>query len=755
MLSFIFAFLFGDLFLQSFSNLPNMKFEIILIISCLFFYIILRRRIKFSYIPLAFMLGFFYTHYYSSSILSWTLSKELEGKPVMIVGHIVSLPVVDKFGKRFEFIIDKDHTKLRLFWHAKNPMKIFAGEKWQLKVKLKRIHGLRSHGAMDFEAWAFQKGIRATGNVIESNENILLKKDYSSYPVLHFRQLLQEKIAYYPVSPWLTALIIGERNGISQFDWKVLRNTGTNHLMAIAGLHIGIMAGFIHLFSAWIWRKFSLLTLVFPASLVGGSAALVIGISYSALAGYSIPTQRACFTLLVLMTALLAKRKIDSWHAWSLALLSVLSMNPLSVLSESFWLSFLTIALIIYGMSYRLSPSGIWWKWGRVQWIIGFGLIPISLMLYQECSLISFISNCIAIPWLGFLILPFCFLSVIFLFTIPILGEGCLYLANESLNGLWLFLTWMSTLPYATWHLAILNDVILFSTIIGFILLLLPAGMPGKWIGVIWLLPLILCKPSRPVEGDFWLTVLDIGQGLGTIVQTKNHILIYDTGPSFNNHYDMGESIVLPYLRTLATTRINKLIISHGDNDHIGGANAILKSMTVNDILTSVPEKFKRPAHYCLAGNHWEWDKVKFTILYPSQYDLGLGNDSSCVLRIDNGNQSILLTGDIEKYAELRLLERMPHQLHADLIVAPHHGSKTSGLSNFIAAVQPKIVLYSTGYKNRYHFPHLSIVNSYKKINSTAFNTVDTGTMIFKLDRKNFLNKPECYRINNKKFWHD
>jgi competence protein ComEC len=459
--------------------------------------------------------------------------------------------------------------------------------------------------------------------------------------------------------------------------------------------------------------------------------------------------------LAVFILTILSKRHINAWTAWSLALFSVLLLNPLSVLTESFWLSFTTIALIIIGMHGRLSPSGIWWKWGRVQWVIAIGLIPMTLILFQQFSLISFIANSVAIPWLGFLILPFCFLSSIFLLISPSIGHVLLIIADKSLSYLWEILAWMAQLHFAAWQMVIPNYLYLILMVTGFIFLLLPIGTPGKWLGFIWILPVIFYQPLLPTDGDVWLTLLDVGQGLSVVVQTKNHLLVYDAGPSFGDHFDMGESIVTPYLHTIAAKSIDKLVISHGDNDHIGGAQAIMRTFNVKEIQTSVPEKFPaQRAQYCLAGEKWQWDKVQFTFLYPNKEMLELGNDSSCVLRIDNGKQVVLLTGDIEKNAEKFLLAEDVSLLKTDIVIAPHHGSKTSGFEKFILAMKPKIVLYSTGYRNRYHFPHQSVVRTYQKINAMAYNTVESGTMQFKLNKDKDLLVDDQYRLSHKKYWH-
>ncbi|SRR5579883_3307663 len=758
MLPFVLAFLMGDLYLQTSVHLPSVSLIYLILLISALIYLILRKYFLLSYLPFAFMLGFAFCHWYASSLLSWQLPKEQEGKPILLTGYVASLPIIDNWQTNFLFNPEHTHILVKLAWRNPNPS-IKVGDKRQFLVRLKRIHSTQNPGAFDYEAWSLQKGLRATGYVLPSTKNILLSHAWYRYSIDQVRQYLQEKIKSYSppskTSPWLMALIIGERDGIAHEDWQVLRSTGTNHLMAIAGLHIGIMAGFAHFIVCWCWRRIPWLVLRFPAQQGGACAALIIALLYSALAGFSIPTQRACIMLTVFIFALLSRRRIHAWHSWSLAMLVVLLLNPLSPLTDSFWLSFGTLALIIYGMSARLAPSGWWWKWGRVQWVIGFGLIPLSLSLFQECSLVSFLANSIAIPWLGFFILPFCFLSGVFLSIYPPLGGWLLVIADKSLAGLWWMLSGFSHLHFASWQQAMPNSSILFLMIAGILLLLSPAGFPGRWLGIVLALPLLFYQPPHPAYGDFWLTLLDVGQGLSVVVQTKTHTLVYDAGLKLNENFDMGESVVLPYLHTIGTKQIDMLVISHGDNDHSGGAPALLAALPITSLKTSVPEKFPFPiTSYCLAGQTWQWDGIHFTFLYPDANHLQLDNDSSCVLRIDNGEKSVLLTGDIEKYAETALLSQTPALLASTIVVAPHHGSKTSGLPDFIATTHPSFILYATGYRNRYHFPNQSIINAYEAIHATQLNTAETGEIQFRLEKGKSV-QPLIYRFLHQHYWSD
>jgi len=762
MISFILSFLLGDLYLQTFAVLPSLYFAFIALLITGAFGFYFKKHIPFSFLPFAFTLGFFWTLWTAYSISSFTLKKEWEGKPLIAIGTISSLPRLATFGTQFEFHLEKlntknVNTKIRLTWpHTPH---LTPGDKWKLLVKLKRVHSVQSNGAYDYEAWAYQQGIRATGSVQPNALNQLMSSNKYTYFFMRFRKMLQEKIMLYSphtqTSPWLIALILGERNGISADDWQVLRNTGTNHLMAIGGLHLGMLASFAYFTVSYLWRRSTTLLLFFPAQKAAILAACLMAVVYGSLSGFSLPSQRAVIMFFVFTLMTLTDRKINPWFSWALALFFVLIMNPLTVLQDSFWLSFTTIALILYGMSHRLYSSGMWWKHGRVQWVIGIGLIPVSLALFQQCTLIAFIGNVIAIPWLTFTILPFCLLSVIFITSAPQFASVFLWMADKSLSQLWIVLSWLSSFHFASWSLSLPSIYIVFLMIACFIFLL-PAGMPSRWLSVIWILPALFYQPSKPLLGEYWLSLLDVGQGLAVVVETKNHTMVYDAGPKYASASDMGENIVLPYLRNHQIKNIDLMVISHGDNDHIGGAKAILNAFPLTRIKTSVPEKMHSLlASDCHAGDSWQWDGVTFAFLYPINNEINNGNDSSCVLMIDNGHYKALLPGDIEKQAEKNLLLNKPETLKADMMIAPHHGSKTSGMETFIAAVKPSIVLYATGYRNRYHFPHASVVESYAKIKAQAFNTVDSGTIQFKITNGGVVSPPEEYRITNRKYWFD
>jgi competence protein ComEC len=405
-------------------------------------------------------------------------------------------------------------------------------------------------------------------------------------------------------------------------------------------------------------------------------------------------------------------------------------------------------------VSGRISPKGLWWQWGRIQWVIALGLVPLSIALFQQCSLISFAANSVAIPWVGFIVVPLSLLgSFLFIFSNHA-AALVLTLADKILSLLWIVLTWFSHLPNVVWYQTVPHTWMLIAAIIGMIFLLFPAGVPGRYFGIVWLLPLALYKPTVPQPGEAWLTLLDIGQGLSAVVQTRTHTLVFDTGPRLSASFDMGDSVVVPFLHSINTKKIDMLVVSHSDNDHIGGAAAVMSQLPVLSVKTSAV-KFFAHADLCLRGDAWTWDGVNFSFLYPTQETLNKDNNSSCVLRVASGKQQILLTGDIEKLAEKDLAANEQGNLPATILIAPHHGSKTSAVKNFVNLVDPKYVLFATGYRNRYHFPHPSVVKLYQEKNVIAYNTAATGAIQFQLNSTEVKLAPGLYRQHHKHYWNN
>ncbi len=778
----VISFFLGIISLHFFRELPSIALVMIIVVALG----------SISWIPqcqkykpklfLAYFIGFLWVLLNAQSVVDHRIPDHLEAKPISVVGIIDSIPEHRDNTTRFDF--DIQHTLPQSLWpnpgrvklRFRNPsMPLNVGDQLQLTVKLKRPQRYANPGSFDTERHLFQHRIVAEGTVVnksgrhgnamptKTNDSVL------SHPIDRLRMWLLDKINHAlknsEYSGVIDALVVGVQSGITNEQWKILKDTGTVHLVAIAGLHIAFVTGFAMLIILQIWQRLprSVHEITFPqflkipASLLTAMGGLCIAFFYATLAGFSIPTQRAVVVISAFMVSILSKRHASVWQNYFLALFIVLLLDPLSTLAPGFWLSFGAVGLILYGMKGRLQPKGLWWKWGRIQWVLFVGLTPIMLAIFGMTSLIAPLANFIAIPWVGFLVLPFCLLGTLFLTFSTALGTFFLNMANGSLSCLFPVLQWFSEFRGATWVNATQPLWTLLIGFMGVVLILLPKGFPGKNIGFIFLLPMFLIKPLMIDPNTARVTVLDVGQGLALVVETEGHVLVFDTGPKLNPGFDTGDRVVVPFLATRGRKNIDALVISHGDNDHAGGARSILKAMPVKTIITSEPKLF--PEHNtmaCFAGQQWTWDGVHFEMLHPTTVMTKKRNDHSCVLKVTAGMQSVLLTADIEAKSEHSIIENMPEKLPATVMLVPHHGSRTSSTLEFIRAINPQIAIIPVGYLNQYGHPKPDIVERYKKENILLLDTVKQGAISFVLNKKSNNNSVniQAYRQENQRYWH-
>jgi competence protein ComEC len=756
------AFLFGVLLLQLQPDLPSPQWLAAAALLPLLFAPLHKRL---ALLLVALLAGYLWAVFVAQQRLADVLPAELEGVEVVVQGEVVSLPERSARHSRFLFFPEQlsldgkvypAPALLRLSWYEEAPQ-LLPGQRWQLTVKLKQPRGMMNPGGFDYEQWLFQTGIRATGYVRAAAENRLLESGVTASPVQRLRYQLQQRLEVAldgkAQGGIIRALAMGERGGISDDEWAVLLATGTNHLVAISGLHIGLVAGLIYFLLLRLWRLCPRCCLWLAAPRVAAVAAILSAVVYAALAGFSVPTQRAMLMLLLVMGAIFWQRPVQPSRLLSLVLLLVVLHDPLVVLSPGFWLSFCAVALILYGMRGRLNPGGVWWRWGRVQWLVAVGLSPLLLLLFGQAALVAPLANLVAVPWIGLVVVPLTLLGTLLLGLWEAGGTALLQWAAWLTELLWPLLTFLGdTLPAlrlatAPWWAYLL-------ALCGVVWLLAPRGWPLRWAAVVPLLPLLLWQPPPLAAGEARFTLLDVGQGLAAVVETRNRVLVFDTGPHFPSGFDTGSAVVVPYLRRLGLKAIDILIISHGDNDHIGGARAVASALPPGRVLTSVPGKMGWIEHQpCRRGEQWRWDGVRFEMLHPAPLvDKGRGNNDSCVLRVSAGGESLLLTGDIEQAAEGELVARYGEQLHADILVAPHHGSKTSSSKLFIAKVAPRWVLFPLGYRNRYHFPHPAVSERYRQLGVMMLNNSESGAISFLLGRGAL--SPAEYRKAARRYWH-
>ncbi len=703
----------------------------------------------------AFIIGLFWTSGYTALNLNDRLSPALTGEDITLKGQIVGLP--QKQDQRLRFLLQPDDSDvrlpetIRLNWYYPPADLPQAGEHWQLTVRLKPPYGMVNPGSFDYEGWLFQQGIGATGYVREDRHNKRLKtadKLSVSYWRQHLLDTLQTTMTDSPQRPLIEGLTLGFRDNMSPQQWQILRNTGTSHLLAISGLHIGLAAAIGFFLGRWLWACFSPLCLRLPAQQFGALTAILFALTYALLAGMSIPSQRALIMVVVAMMAVLLRRRVLSYQLLAVALLMVLVWDPLAVMSAGLWLSFAAVLVIIY-VSQNRKPVNKW-HWASIHIWITIGLTPLLLVFFNSTSLISPLANLFAVPLVSLLVVPLLLLAISIMLIHPPWSQPLWQLADWLLAGLWWSLQWLADLPVALWQTASLPISIVGLSVLAFIWLMAPRGWPARWLGLFLLLPLFFYQPDRPDKGSVWLTVLDVGQGLSAVIKTENKTLVFDTGPQFGD-FNTGDAVVLPFLQHRGIKHLDMLVISHGDNDHIGGTAAIIKSLPVSAIRSSVPAQLP-DAKACVAGQKWSWDEVSFEFLHPSQQTIGSANERSCVLKISSRYGSMLLTGDIEKQAEASLIKNDKNALPADILLVAHHGSRSSSSAAFIDAVSPQIAVIASGFNNRYQFPAAEVVKRFQDRQIPLFNTADSGAVIFQLDSQTPIT-PVRWRQKNRKLW--
>jgi competence protein ComEC len=732
-------FLLGVITVTRFSVLPPLRLAWLLLF--LVPAVAPFRRLRW---PVWYAAGFLWALLAAHHDISQVLDHDLEKKPVVVEGRVASLPERNNRRVRFEFLVDRMTApggaairapgRIRLNWYRPYP-EVVPGQRLRLTVRLKRPHGFQNPGGFDYEGWLFRRSIRATGYVV-AGTRLSAPAGFSPDRLRYrLRQRLHAVLGGSPHTGLILALSLGDRSGISRGQWRVLTRTGTNHLLAISGLHIGLVAGIAFALTCWLWPLLGRAALWLPAPRVAAIVAFLAAAVYALLAGLTVPTQRALIMVAAMLLGTI-HRRMRPVTVLGLALLGVLLFDPFSVLSPGFWLSFAAVAVILFALAlYTLPSASGTVRFGRIQLSIFLGLAPLLAVWFRQIPLLGMLANAAAIPWISFVSVPL-ILSGTLLTACNAPGAGLLLaLGDHSLDPIWSFLQRLAAVDAGVLPLDHVTPAAVAAALVGSMLLLLPRATAVKWLGALWLLPLLFpASPALP-PGSFRFTLLDVGQGLAAVVRTRTHVLTYDTGPAFGPDFNTGSAVVLPFLRQTGVRRVDIHVQSHADSDHIGGLADLLAGIPVGRVLTSVPASIPFPrVAVCRAGQHWRWDGVRFQILSPPPRSHFRGNNRSCVLRVSRGRYSVLLPGDIEHAAERSLLDSRAGALASTILVAPHHGSDTSSGRGFVRAVSPRYVLFASGYLNRYHFPKRDVMKRYREAGAMLIDTAHAGAIRFRVN---------------------
>ncbi len=681
----------------------------------------------------AFWLGAVLAAWQADRNLDDRLDPRLDGEIVELRGRIVGLVERDARRQRFRFQVESGRfdgapvelphvLRLSLYhdsWGGEpgaTPA-VASGERWQWRAKLRRPRGFANPGGFDYERWLFVEGIGATGYVRNPARAKKLGEGEGGW-----RADVADRVAALargPAAGVVRGLATGDQAGISNAQWDVLRRTGTAHLVSISGLHIALVTALGLGLAAFIRRRCFPGSALFWPALAGGLPAL----AYGALAGFELPVMRALAAALVLLAALALRRQLAPGHAFGIVLTAVLCLDPLAPLDAGFWLSFVAVAAIVFLLAGRRPAGSRLRRALHVQLGLFVLLAPLVLLIFGRLPLVSPLANLVAIPVFDMLAVPCILLALLFL-PWPALAEPLLAVPGWLLAKLLDFLAALAALDPG-FSTAVLPPAVSVLAVAGLLLACAPRAWPGRGLAPVLLLPVLalnLLPPPRPLAVHF----LDVGQGLAVVVETAAHTLVYDTGPGFGAS-DAAMMAVIPFLE-MRGREPDLLMVSHDHSDHAGG-------------LASLVERYpdaRRLGRVASAGvadcaeREWQWDGVSFRVLHPPPRAGAEGNDDSCVLLVERGDFRLLLTGDIEAAAEARLLAA--HDIAADVVLVPHHGSRTSSTPAFVAATGARLAVVGAGHGNRWDFPKPDVVRRWETAGATVLATGEQGAISVTVD---------------------
>ncbi|MDL2338644.1 MAG: DNA internalization-related competence protein ComEC/Rec2 [Pseudomonadota bacterium] len=744
--------------------------------------------------------------------LAETLPASIEGQDLQITGVVASLPQRSSSGLRFRFEVDPSMqggqpvtvpSIVSIGWYhgfhedatlSAPQLELRAGQRWQFTVRLRRPHGLSNPHGFDQELQSFEEGVRAIGSVRDVPAPQLLDRA-AAHPVERLRQRMRDAIeAAVPdrrAAGVLTALAVGDQSSIDREDWDLFRRAGIAHLVSISGLHITMFAWLAGAVIGALWRRSVRATqwIAAPtAALWGGFAVAWV---YSVFSGWGVPAQR---TVWMLGTVVLLRSAGLRWP-WPLVLLSaatvVTALDPWALLQPGFWLSFVAVGLLmVSGNSKVMSaangqtpdvdldlhdtaavhPPSPHWRGGiaklrgvmsgglQTQVVATLGLTPLTLVIFQQLSLVGFVANLVAIPVITLIITPLALLGSV----APVLWAAGAWVVSALAS----WIGWLAGAPAAVWSVGVAPWWAQAAGLLAAAVLLMPLPWRVRALAVPLVLPLLLPPRELPALGQFEVVAADVGQGTAVIVRTRHHVMVYDAGPQYSPDSDAGQRVLLPLLRSRGDHRIDLLMLSHRDTDHVGGASALLRDLPIGDLVSSIEDLHplrlearwrSMPTSRCRAGQQWNWDGVRFEVLHPSGDDYAAAlrpNMMSCVVRVQGSGASVLLTGDIERDQEIRLLREHREALRSDVLLVPHHGSKTSSSAAFLDAVAPQVAVFQAGHRNRYGHPADEVLARYRERGIDILVSPSCGAWTWRSEPTGVDQRGGCERVQVPRYWH-
>jgi len=732
-------------------------------------------------------MAFAFTGWRAVHFQQQALLPALEGVDLWVTGVVAEMPQTRADGIRFKFKVEHATRhddgmavalpdSLSLGWYsngfdgeAKALPALRAGERWRLSVRPKRPHGFVNPGGFDAELWMWSQGLQASGQVREANIPQRLGRTWL-YPLEQWRQSTREAI-FRAVSDsrWagqMAALLVGDQSSITAHDWELFRLTGIAHLMSISGLHITLWAVIASRLVSVIWRHSDLLgrslCLRYPAVLAGLWGGLCFAWAYALFSGWGVPAQRTVCMLTVISLLQWRACRWPVWECWFLAAAAVGVWDPWALLQPGFWLSFVAVGvLFLLPQQSRVSVTTnivVSSRWQRItghfqqlwreQWWLTLVLTPLTLWFFQQVSVVGLGVNLLAIPWVTLVVTPLAFAGV--------LWSPLWHVGGWALQALMAMLEPLSSLSWAVWRSAAPPWWLGLLGLMGGVVWIRYQQLVVRVVALACWLPMFLWQSPRPAHGAVQLLFADVGQGNAVLLRTAQHSLMFDTGPRFGVDSDAGQRVLLPILQHM-DERLDALVLSHQDSDHTGGVLSLKGQHSKALVWSSITQDHwlsqRIDQQPCIAGHRWKWDGVVFEFVHPlaSDYNKPFSpNARSCVLRIHAQGRTVLLTADIEALQEQALVQRMGDALKADVLLVPHHGSKTSSTEGFIDSVQPRWALFQHGYRNRYGHPAAVVVDRYKQRGIRMLYSPSCGAMHWSSDQPQ---EVLCQRDLDKRYW--
>ena len=768
MLRYCLALLAGAYALQFFASLPPGRMLLPAVAIALAALLVRRMRLV-----ALLVLGFCIAWQAAKEALDDRLPAEAAGRTLALTGRVADFP--EFRGGLLRFVLDtQGHAELprriRLSWYDAGTMPRI-GETWMLHARLRRPRGFANPTGFDYEEWLFRQRIGATGYVIVHPGNRRLEQVPVAFQA-RLRQRIADRIVAVTgdddASAVLQAIVVGARHRITQAQWDRYAASGTSHLMAISGLHIGLAAG-----GAWLlgWALFAPFCRWRNVRDGATLVALCSAGAYATISGFAVPAQRALLMALVVISAGLLRRQVPAQRVLALAAVAVFLADPLSIMAPGFKLSFAAVAILLWSARQRSIDQALQYRGGArraaeiahrlppLQLTLLLGLLPLTALLFGRVAWLAPFVNLLVLPLFNFVTVPAGLLGTLFEGPLAPVGNLLLRVSWYSIRSTLALVAVVADWPPARMQVATSGRLVVIAALLAALWALLPPGWPGRRLAWVAAAATVLARPAAPPAGCVEMTSLDVGQGLAMVLRTRNHVLVFDTGPAFRNGGDTGRLVLVPYLHAAGINHVDLLLVSHADSDHAGGAASLVAAVPVERVMTGgFIDGITNTQWRCRRGQAWLWDGVRFSVMHPARIAYAAqpasDNDESCVLEVATGRHRALLTGDIEKAAETRLLES--GSLSAvDLVAVPHHGSLTSSSEPFVRRLAPDLALVSAGFDNRWSLPRPEVVDRWERAGARVVNTATSGAVRTRLCADTGLDAAAGHRVGARRYWHE